>query len=81
MEEESEGTFPIKPLVGTYIIGMSNAIPALICIVTINWFGRRTLYIQGQFFMALFCFLCGLALLNNYNMAAFITLCLFITSY
>ena len=81
MEEESGGSFPISPRLGTYIISLSNAIPALICIITINWFGRRPLYIGGQFFMALFCFMCGFCLLNSYNMAAFVSLCLFITSY
>ena len=64
MEEEG-GSFPLTPLQGTYIIAASNAIPALIAILTIQLFGRRTIYITGQFFMSIFMFLCGLCVLEG----------------
>ena len=47
MEEEGDGSFPITPLTGTYIVGLSNAIPAIFMIAGINWLGRKTIYMAG----------------------------------
>ena len=81
MEEEGDGTFPITPLTGTYIIGLSNAIPAIMQIGMITWLGRKTYYLLGEFFMAVFMTLCGVCVLHGYNMASFVTLCLFVASF
>ena len=63
------------------MIGLSNAVAALIAILTIQVFGRRTIYISGQFFMAVFLFLCGLCVLEGWNLPSFVFLCLFIVSF
>ena len=57
---------------GTYVIGATSAITAVLAIVVISYFGRRPIYIYGQFLMALFLFICGLSVLNQWNMTSFI---------
>jgi len=81
MEEKGGGEFPLSPKEGTYVIGSVNAISAIIAIGTIQMFGRRTILISGQFFMALWLFLCGLSVYCSWNLASFIMLNLFITSF
>ena len=81
MAEQGGGSFPLSPIQGTYVIGCCNAIPALIAILTIQMFGRRTIYITGQFFMALSLFLCGYSILMGWNLASFISLCLLVSWY
>ena len=81
MEEQGGGSFPLTPTQGTYIIGLSNAIPAMAAILTIQVLGRRTIYITGQFFMSVFLVLCGVSALEGWNLMTFISLCLLITCY
>ena len=81
MEEQGGGKFPISPLQGTYIIGLSNLLPTLLALFTIQWLGRRTIYIHGQFFMSVFLFICGLCVLNGWNLASFVALCLFVATH
>ena len=47
----SEGSFPITPLGGTYILGVTNALSATLAYFAIERFGRRTLLIFGQLSM------------------------------
>ena len=79
--QEGGGEFPLTPRQGTYVIGAVNGLAALLAIWTITLQGRRPIFIQGQFFMAVWLFLCGLSVLEQWNMTAFISINLFITSF
>ena len=79
--EEQGGSFPLTPRQGTYVIGAVNGLAALLALYTITLQGRRPIFIQGQFFMAVWLFLCGLSVLNAWNMTAFVSINLFITSF
>ena len=79
--EEQGGGFGISPLQGTYIIGAANAVSALIALATIAYFGRRTIYISGQFFMCAFLFFCGYSVLEEWNLSSFIFINLFIAAF
>ena len=81
-ESSGDGSsFPLTPLEGTYIIGLNNAVFSLLAILLIISFGRRTLLTAGSFFMALSTFMCGLCILYEWNMAAFISVNVFIMCY
>merc|ERR1719469_696197 len=79
--EEQGGGFPLTPIQGTYVIGASNAIAAILAIGTIQMFGRRSILICGQLSMALCLFVCGLSVLNEWNITAFVMINLLITAY
>ena len=80
MEEQSGGSFFITPLQGTYLLGATNAFFSLVPLYTINKLGRRTHYILGQLFMAVFLFICGYAALKEENILSFVSLCAFFMS-
>ena len=79
--EEQGGSFPITPTQGTYLIGACNAIPSLLALITIQLFGRRTIYIYGQFFMGACLCSAGLCALYEWNLASFISLCCLVAGY
>ena len=79
--DEQGGGFGITPLQGTYIIGAANALFATVALGTISCFGRRTLYIAGQFFMSAFLFFCGYCVLKEWNLMSFIFINLFIVAF
>lgn len=81
MEEEGGGSFPLTPLQGTYIIGAVNGIAATLTILIVATFGRRTILVSGQFFMGLFMILCGVSIMQEWNLASFILINLLIVSY
>ena len=47
IDKVSDGQFPISPLTGTYIFGVTNAVSALLAYFALEWFGRRTLLLLG----------------------------------
>ena len=63
------------------MIGVVNAVFSVAAILIIITFGRRTIFIWGQFFMATSTFMCGLCILYEWNMAAFISVNMLIVSY
>merc|ERR1712060_17320 len=79
--QEQGGDFPLTPLQGTYVIGACNGITASMALLIITKFGRRPIFITGQFAMACFMFLTGLSVLNEWNMSSFIMINLFITGF
>lgn len=79
--EQQGGSFPLTPLEGTYVIGAANAISAILAIGVISFFGRRSILITGHFFMSIWLFVCGLSILYQWNMSAFIMVNLFIATY
>ena len=80
MEEEG-GSFPLTPLQGTYIIGFSNALFAILAILIVTNFGRRPIYIFGQLIMSIFLFVCGLSVFYSWHMTSFVMLNAFIGSF
>ena len=80
MNEEGGGV-TLTPTQGTYLIGLSNAIPAILAILTIQVFGRRTIFITGQFFMAIWLFFFGYFMYEAENLVSLITLCLFLATF
>jgi len=79
--EDQGGEFPLTPRQGTYVISAVNLISATSAILFVSLVGRRTIFIAGQFFMGVFLFLCGLSVLYEWNLEAFIFINLFITSF
>ena len=79
--EESGGDLPLTALQGTYVIGATNVISAILAISFISVVGRRPIFITGELAMCICLFLCGLAILNSWNMTSFIMINLFITAF
>ncbi len=71
----------MTPFQGTFIIGLSNAVAAILVLTYIGVVGRRPILITGQFFMSVWLFLCGLAVLNSWNLTAYIMIILFIFTF
>ena len=66
---------------GSVIIAFTNAISSSLAIFVITMFGRRTIYIFGALGMAAGLGMAGLCLLLDWNMTAFVMICLFIVVY
>ena len=83
MEEQSGegGSFPLTPLQGTYLIGAANAFGALLAVTYVGSVGRRPIFIAGQFFMGLWLFICGLSVMNSWNLTSYIMIILFILAF
>lgn len=81
MEEQGGGDFPLTPLEGTYVIGVSNAFFACIALFIITYFGRRPIFVIGQISMAVSLIFCGVAIQQGWNLTSFIMLCVFIACY
>ena len=79
--EEQGGGFGISPLQGTYIIGASNGVFALLALGVISCLGRRPIYILGQLSMATVLFICGLSVYNSWNLLSFICVNAFIMCF
>lgn len=80
MEEQSGDSFFITPLQGTYLLGATNLVFCSVSLYTINKLGRRTHYILGQFFMAVFLFICGYATIKEEYVLFMVSLCAFFMS-
>lgn len=55
------GDFPLTPLQGGYLIGISNALASLVVLLYIEKVGRKTILTLGQLAMSLLLFACGYA--------------------
>ena len=63
IKEQGDGTFPITPVQGTYIVGGSQVLGAFFTFLYAGRIGRRPVFIIGYFLMALVLFVCGLSML------------------
>ena len=80
-ESGEENAFTISPIVGSIILTAVSLSACVASFWTIDRFGRRTIFIYGQFFMAILLFVSGLCLVLNQILVAFISICLFVISY
>lgn len=81
IQEDSEGSFPVTPKNGSYVIGASNGISALFAILIMANFGRRPILIAGEATMAIFTFMTALGISQVWGMLSFVTLNLFLFSF
>ena len=80
-EDGGADEFPLTPIQGTYLVGASNMVFALLVIFYIERVGRKPILIVGHFFMTVFLFLCGLGIKNSWNMTSFVMILLFVGSF
>jgi len=81
MQEKSGGTFPISPLVGSYLVGLANGVAAILSMFTGGFFGRKTIFLTGHALMTFFQLAVGFCASSGYDMASFIGIILFIVSF
>ena len=62
MNEQTDGKFPISPLAGTYVLGIVNALFALVAIIPISYLGRKPILVTGFGLMSVALGLAGLSL-------------------
>jgi hypothetical protein len=62
VEELTNGTFPISPFVGSFIMTFTNLFSAGIGPLAAKWFGRKTIMLAGSFFMSLTHLIIGIAI-------------------
>ena len=75
------GNFPLTPLQGGYLIGVTNAVAALLVIFYIERVGRKTILVTGQLTMAILLFICGYAIMQKWDSVSFTMILLFIVAY
>lgn len=63
MDKASNGTFPISPMTGTWILGVVNMTFSLIAFFVIGTFGRRTLLVGGSLAMGICLISSGLSII------------------
>lgn len=81
-EAKEQGTeFPISPLAGSMIIGLTSSAGTVLAFFLISYFGRRTLLVMGQIGVAVPLFAAGFCLMYQYAMTSFILICAFIFIY
>ena len=73
--------FPISPLAGSMIIGLTSSASTILAYYLISYFGRRTLLVSGQIGVALPLFAAGVCLIYEYAITSFILICSFIFVY
>ena len=79
--EKVGGGSSVNPIEGSNIIGIVNAVSAVVAVSFVGFIGRRKVFIAGEFFMSLNLFLCGLSVFKQWNLAAFVFLNLFVSTY
>jgi len=78
---DSEGGFPVSPLVGSIIIGLTSFLSTCVAFCFIKMLGRKTLLALGQLGCAAMLTVAGFCLYYGQNLVAFIAICVFIFSY
>jgi len=62
-------------------VGLTNFLGSVAAYFTVNNFGRRSILLQGHFFMALFHILLGISILLQWNMIAVAMVLLFVFTF
>lgn len=78
LQAETNGSFPVKPLWGTYLLGFANFFWAFVALFTLNRFGRKTLLLFGQLGMTITLLIVGILLLTKHYITAYIFILLFV---
>ena len=78
LQAETNGTFEVKPLWGTYLLGFANFFWAFVALFTLNRFGRKTLLLFGQLGMTVTLLIVGILLLTKHYVTAYIFILLFV---
>lgn len=82
MAEQSSGSdFPITPIQGTLIVGISNAAGGLFPLFYAGRIGLKTVLTLGHLAMAICLFMIGLSVQQQWDMTSFILIVVFIISY
>ena len=76
-QEATDGKFPVSPVLGAFIVAMTNLIGCLIAFIPMKLLGRKTILMMGYGGMSVSLFVIGLALLCEWDMTMFGVVCLF----
>lgn len=78
---ETEPDFPVSPLLGAIVIGLTSFLSTVLAYFIVQKMGRKTLMTLGQLGCAVFLGVTGLLLLKEEGLLSFITICIFIVIY
>ena len=81
LRDETNGQFPVSPRNGAFIIGITNLVFAILSVLTINKFGRRTILLYGQLFMTVANALIGVFKVTKLYIPCFIFMLVFIAIF
>ena len=81
MKEQSSGEFPIDPVTGGFLIGLTLAITGYFPMFYAQRVGRKSIYIFGHLVMALSLLSVGICLNQENGLGAFISICTFTIGY
>lgn len=81
LQKITNGSFPISPITGTFLIVCSNIIFALIGAVIGKFVGRKKIFVTGNLFMGCMHILIGVFLVIEKYEAMFVCMVLYIAGF
>jgi hypothetical protein len=81
LQDSTDGQFPVSPKTGTYLIGVSNCLFALLAFFPVTYLGRKTSFLYGQFSMGLCIGAVGLCIVKEYYLLSYFLLVTFIACF
>lgn len=81
IQEQTNNEFPISPLVGSLIIGVSSTVFAILSAVVVTYLGMRTIFILGTLIMATSLTLVGLGLQYKWFITAYCFMVVFMFAF
>ena len=78
---EQTGTELISPVAGTYLMGITNTVGAILAVIPISRMGRKTIYLTGYLGMTILHVLVGLSQIYSLNMLQFVCILCFLLTF